>query len=218
MLVESLTAVPRQLYLLYAMSSEEYFVIEQQTIKMHPIKTNSLILDIGGGGEGIIGRLNGKTVVAIDTRIEELAEAKNQSTKVVMDANDLAFLPAAFDVITSFFSLMYIKNKHHNMVFEAIHNVLRSNGKFLVWDVRIPPRHGEKRVFVVPLEIILPNETIETGYGVGWDNKEQDLDYYKNLARRTGFDIKSEWSKDEIFYMELRKRTHNHRSETIRDI
>ena len=33
------------------------------------------ILDIGGGGEGVIGRLYGRQVVAIDNRQEELDEA-----------------------------------------------------------------------------------------------------------------------------------------------
>ena len=34
------------------------------------------ILDIGGGGEGVIGRLYGRQVVAIDNRQEELDEAR----------------------------------------------------------------------------------------------------------------------------------------------
>ena len=34
------------------------------------------MLDIGGGGEGVIGRLYGRQVVAIDNRQEELDEAR----------------------------------------------------------------------------------------------------------------------------------------------
>lgn len=33
------------------------------------------ILDVGGGGEGVIGRIYGPRVVAIDNRQEELDEA-----------------------------------------------------------------------------------------------------------------------------------------------
>ena len=38
------------------------------------------VLDIGGGGEGIIGRLYGKNVTAIDIRQEELDEAPEGPT------------------------------------------------------------------------------------------------------------------------------------------
>lgn len=38
-------------------------------------KLNGSILDIGGGGEGVIGQLYGQQVVAIDKLQEELDEA-----------------------------------------------------------------------------------------------------------------------------------------------
>ena len=184
---------------------EEYYAIEKQIIEMNPMKTNGFILDIGGGGEGIIGRLNGRKVVAIDTRIEELEEAKNDSLKIVMDATDLKFLPSSFDAVTSFFSLMYIKNDNHPKVFEEIHKVLARGGKFYIWDVRIPPKHADKRVFVLPLEIILPGDKVETGYGIGWENKEQDLAYFKELTEKADFNIIDEWIRGEIFFLELMK-------------
>jgi SAM-dependent methyltransferase len=196
------------------MSSKEYYMIEKQTIQMDPLQTNGLILDIGGGGEGIVGRLHGRQVVAIDIRIEELAETKNESLRIVMDATDLKFLPSSFDVTTSFFSLMYIKNDCHLKVFKEIHEVLKSEGRFYIWDVRIPSKQLDKPVFAVPLEIVLPNEKVETGYGVGWDQKEQDLQYFKELAQRTGFELIDEWSRDKIFYMELVKRAGNRSSDT----
>ncbi len=195
------------------MSDEEYYMIKKQTIAMHPIQTTGYILDIGGGGEGIIGKLNGQGVVAVDTRIKELIDTKNESVKIVMDANDLAFPPASFDVATSFFSLMFIKNKDHQRVFEEIHGVLKDEGIFYVWDVRIPLRNVDKLIFGVPLEISLPDQKIETGYGVGWFNKEQDLAYFIELAQKTNFDVITEWCKDEIFHIELMKRVHSHRSE-----
>jgi ubiquinone/menaquinone biosynthesis C-methylase UbiE len=172
---------------------------------MNPIETSDLILDIGGGGEGIIGRLNGRNVVAIDTRIEELEETKNDSLKIVMDATDLKFLPSSFDVVTSFFTLMYIKNDNHLKVFKEINRVLKNEGNFYIWDVRIPPKNMDKKVFVLPLEILLPGDKVETGYGIGWENKEQDLQHFKELAGRAGFDIVDEWTREELFYLRLIK-------------
>ena len=184
---------------------EEYYAVEKQTIEMNPIVTDGFILDIGGGGEGIIGRLNGRKVLAIDTRIEELEETKNDSLKIVMDATDLKFLPSSFDVATSFFSLMYIKNDNHPKVFEEIRRVLKNNGRFLIWEVRIPRKHVDKPIFALFLEILLPTAKVETGYGIGWEHIEQDFEYFKELAKSTGFKILDEWCRGEIFYLELTK-------------
>ena len=184
---------------------QQYYATKKQTIEMKPIDTKGIILDIGGGGEGIIGRLNGKQVVAIDTRIEELEETKNDSLKIVMDATDLKFLPLSFDVVTSFFSLMYIKNDNHLKVFKEVHKILKSGGTFHLWDVRIPQKYTDKKVFVLPLEILLTGDKVETGYGIGWKNKEQDLEYFKELAGKADLNIVDEWARDEIFYLGLTK-------------
>jgi hypothetical protein len=42
------------------------YMTETKTIVMKPVKSEGLILDVGGGGEGIIGKLNGKQVVSIN--------------------------------------------------------------------------------------------------------------------------------------------------------
>ncbi|MGN0667890.1 MAG: methyltransferase domain-containing protein [Angelakisella sp.] len=61
------------------------------------------ILDIGGGGEGIIGRLYREQVTAIDNRQEELDEAPNVCKKVLMDATELKYEANSFDNVTFFF-------------------------------------------------------------------------------------------------------------------
>jgi len=141
---------------------------ETQSIELSPIETDGLILDIGGGGEGVIGKLNGKQVISIDASEKELRETQNEALKVVMDATDLKFLPESFDVCTSFFSLMYIPNDKHLKVFREAYRVLKNYGKLLIWDVRIPKKHGDYKAFMVRLKVRLPNEEIEAGYGVRW--------------------------------------------------
>lgn len=179
------------------------FCLMPQSIELTPIATDGLILDIGGGGEGIIGKLNGKRVVAIDISERELAETQNEAMKVVMDATDLKFLPNSFDVCTSLFSLMYIPKKKHLKVFEEVYRVLRDNGRFLIWDVRIPRLDESYNSCVVPLELRLPNETVETGYGV--EVQTQDIKYFKELAQKAKFTIANEWNKDETFHLQLIK-------------
>jgi hypothetical protein len=53
------------------LKKEEYYTTRAQGIKLSPSKTEGLILDIGGGGEGVIGKLKGRQVVTINTRAEE---------------------------------------------------------------------------------------------------------------------------------------------------
>lgn len=175
-----------------------------QSIELSPIETDGLILDIGGGGQGIIGMLNGKQVIAIDTSERELRETRNEALKVVMDATDLKFLSESFDVCTSFFSLMYIPKDEHLKVFREAYRVLKNYGKFLVWDVRIPEKCGDYKAFMVRLKVRLSNEEIEAGYGVRW--KQQNIEYFKELAQKTKYKIINEWRKGEIFYLEMLKK------------
>jgi SAM-dependent methyltransferase len=181
------------------------YLTETQTIVMRPVKTEGLILDVGGGGEGIIGKLNGKQVVSIDTSEEELEETRNDSLKVVMDATNLKFLPESFDACTAFFSLMYVPRKNHLKVFSQVHKVLKNSGRFLLWDIKIPDRNKDFRVFAVRLKIKLPNEEVETGYGTIWD-KTQDINYFRQLALKTGFKVADEWSNNDIFFLEMIKK------------
>ena len=176
---------------------------EIQSIELSPIKTDGFILDIGGGGEGIIGKLNGKQVVAVDTSERELLGTQNEALKVVMDATDLKFLPESFDVCTSFFSIMYIPNDKHLKVFKEAYRVLKKGGKFLMWDVRIPEKRGDYKAFLVRLKVRLPTEETEAGYGVKW--KTQNIEHFKVLAQKSKFKIISEWSKSEIFHLEMAK-------------
>jgi len=162
------------------------YEIGMQPIELDPIETDELILDIGGGGEGVIGKLNGKKVVAIDPVKKELEETQNDALKIVMDATDLKFLSKTFTVSTAFFSFMYIPGDRHLKAFREVYRVLKSGGRFLLWDVRIPERVGGYRAFVVHLRIRLLDGEVKTGYGTSWD-KVQNITYFKELARKTGF-------------------------------
>jgi len=60
-------------------------------VSMDDFAPVGLVLDIGGGGEGVIGQVVGKNVIAIDRRMDELQEAPDGPRKVVMDARHLGF-------------------------------------------------------------------------------------------------------------------------------
>jgi len=180
---------------------ESSLVVGKHTIEIEPIETEGYILDIGGGGEGIIGKLNGRDAISID--ISFLTHQDSDSLKILMDASDLKLLSCQFELAVAFFTFMYIENDDHPKVFREVHRVLKDGGRFLIWDSRIPESFEDKRFFVLPLEILLPDETVEATYGVKLDH--QSLPYFKGLASRSDFEVAGEWEKEEIFFLELKK-------------
>jgi ubiquinone/menaquinone biosynthesis C-methylase UbiE len=181
--------------------------IEAQSINLTPLDSEGYILDIGGGGEGVIGQLMGEMVIAIDLYREELDEAPEGPLKVVMDARELNFLDETFNIVTAFFSLMYIHNRDHKCVFEEVYRVLKPRGEFLVWDVVIPgqPEDG-KDIFVIPVEIELKNKLIKTAYGTSWKGKQQDYEYFAKMAMDTGFEILDKDEYDDVCFIRLGKK------------
>lgn len=169
----------------------KYYWLETCEVKLAHLPFDGWILDIGGGGEGVIGQLMGSQVVAIDRRMEELEEAAPGPLKIVMDAGDLKFLDETFSAITAFFCLMYIREEDSlRMILREAYRVLKPGGQLWVWDASIPKREGiTQEVFVVPVQIELPDgKRIETGYGQRWPKDVRDGNYYERLAAEFGFE------------------------------
>lgn len=104
-------------------SEERWFMFDKQEVVVPDLDVAGHILDLGGGGEGVIGRLRPDQVVAIDPNRRELEGAAPGPLKVVMDARDLQFLDDTFAAATSFFTLMYIAGSDHE-VFAEVSRVL----------------------------------------------------------------------------------------------
>ena len=109
------------------------YVVENQKVTIENEISGERILDIGGGGEGIIGLCFGNRVVAIDPRKDELEESPDGPLKIVMDASKLSFIENSFDAVTSFFTLMYIDKDNHEQIFSEIYRVLKNDGEFILW-------------------------------------------------------------------------------------
>lgn len=123
------------------------------------------ILDIGGGGEGVIGRLYGKQVLAIDNCQEELDEAPDGFAKVLMDATDLSFEDGCFDHVSFFFSLMFMGGEEQRRALLEAARVLKPGGEMHIWDCDIVSAYPEP--FCVDVGVQLPGEEIHTTYGIG---------------------------------------------------
>jgi ubiquinone/menaquinone biosynthesis C-methylase UbiE len=180
--------------------------VRGQKLDLVGFSAPGLILDVGGGGEGVIGQLFGGRVVAIDVLRRELEEAPAGPLKLVMDARELKFLDGSFDTVTAFFSLLYIEARDHEAVLREANRVLKTGGRLHIWDVVVPPEPlPGKDAFAVELEIRLPERIVSTGYGVAWRGRHQDPDSFARLAERVGLRVEQTERSGSIFRIDLQK-------------
>ncbi len=157
------------------------------------------ILDIGGGGEGIIGQQYGKSVIAIDMSKEELEEAPKGAIKLVMDARNMTFLHNMFEAATLFFTLMYMTQEDVVRTLSECKRVLVPGGTLVIWDMEIPKNTtSDKQYYAIYLDVTIDGRTVSTGYGTRWDNT-QSKDDIAAAAKRCGFSIKEKSTTGNTF-------------------
>ncbi len=175
-------------------------------IDISEVALKGRILDIGGGGEGVIGQLKGAQVVAIDLRANELQEAaEGDYLKIIMDAKDLKFLDEYFDTTTAFFSFMYVPSSDRKEIFNEVYRVLKKGGEFVIWDLMIPEsKLNAKDFYGINFTIKIGEKKISTGYATRW-NRVQSSDIYSNLGESIGFKVIEKYVSDHTFYIRFLK-------------
>jgi SAM-dependent methyltransferase len=185
---------------------ERIFRYERQPVTVPDFAATGWILDIGAGGEGIIGQLKGAQVVGIDLSARELKDAPPGPLKIVMDASDLKFIDGSFNTVSCFFTMMYIPANLHDKVFSEVARVMAPGGRFLLWDPILPAQPNPKQdIVVVPLTINLPKGTVQTGYGVHWPQVSQDVAYWTRVGERAGLKAVVTKVSGQTFYLEFVK-------------
>ena len=178
---------------------------ERQPLRVADFPAQGLILDIGGGGEGVIGLIKGEQVVAIDLSRRELAEAPPGPLKLVMDATDLKFIDRSFSTATCFFTFMYMSAEQQAKAMKEAHRVLKPGGRFLVWDVSMPAKGAQKDVGLFRFRFQLPKEEVQTGYGAFMAAEPHGLKYFIAMAQGAGFEVAAQREEGNTFFLELRK-------------
>ena len=185
----------------------KFFVLPKQELQLFDFDNRGeWILDIGGGGEGIIGKLKGRDVIAIDRIKRELEETKNEALKIVMDVKELQFMDASFSFATAFFTFMYIPENDFEAVLSEVWRVLKPGGEFMIWDsiFAIPPEERKKKLAVILLKIHFPDGSFnDTGYGGVL--RDQDISTVTHPAQKLGFKVIEKKTADYTFYVRLQK-------------
>ena len=184
---------------------EEFFKYPRQTISLQSIPTGS-ILDIGGGGEGIIAQIGKKMVTAIDKLQSEIDEAKPHSpeaTWILADASKLDFPNSHFDNATAFFSGMYMTKTELQSVFQETYRVLPKNGELWLWDAVISYEVGP---FIIPIRVITPtSKEIETAYGKRRVTTDRTIDQVSALLIDLGFTVDVISSNQFWYFLKAKK-------------
>jgi SAM-dependent methyltransferase len=187
--------------------AEQIWQAPRQVVPVEDFLAKAPILDIGGGGWGVIGQLKGQQVVAIDISDKELREAPpGPFVKIIMDARRLQFLDNAFPTATVFFTFMFMAPADHEQVFRELRRVLVPGGRLLIWDAVLPKlADARKKYASIPITFKLPGKEINAGYGTYLVPGGQGLAHFEELAVKTGFAVVTKRTSQGWFFLELSK-------------
>ena len=188
------------------MEDHSTYTTSIQKITLKQIQTEGRILDIGGGGEGLVSRIGGTRVCAVDIRMSEIREAQIHGPPAnwfVGDGQALCFQEDMFDVVTLWFSLGYMSDwAIKQRVLKEAHRVLVEGGRLSILASRIP-ESCERLIFWG--HFTFPNGTIsQIGYGVR-GGQEQTLERMTRLLSDIGFKIRSQEDNNEWFEIQAVK-------------
>jgi ubiquinone/menaquinone biosynthesis C-methylase UbiE len=182
----------------------KFFLSRSQKITIDSIPDGSVI-DIGGGGEGIIAQIGNERITAIDKSQGEIDEAKSNAPTanwILADASDLSYSDEYFDNATAFFSGMYMSLETFEKVCTETYRVLKNNGEFWIWDPNIS---NDKVLFIIRLQITLPNgKKINTGYGTRVRNR--GIIEIKQKLVQTKFHIEIAENHEKWFFIKAIKK------------
>ncbi len=147
------------------------------------------MLDIGGGGEGLVSRIAGDRVCAVDYRMSEIREAQIHNPPanwLVADGRVLPFKALSFNLCTLWFSLGYMPTLTiKKQILQEAFRCLKQTGMISILASRIDSKDER---FTFHALFILPDGTVsKVGYGVK-GNQNQTVASVRSILEEIGFD------------------------------
>lgn len=171
-------------------SKSASFKTPVQKIQLPRIENPGHVLDIGGGGEGLVSRIEGTRVIALDLNMNKIRGAmihNPASVWIACDGRQLCIQDSAVENVTLWFSLSYMKdNDTKKTVLEESFRVLRPGGRISILGCHIG---CEEERLVFRAEFQLPDGDVsKISYAV-YRGQGQTLDGISRMLVESGFDI-----------------------------
>ena len=160
-----------------------------QRVNLEDLPDSTRILDIGGGGEGLVSRIAGTIVCAVDYRMSEIREAQIHNPPAnwfVADGRSLPFRGNSFDLCTLWFSLGYMSTLTiKKQVLQEAYRSLKQNAMISILASRID---CDDERFTFHALFTLPDGTVsKVGYGVR-GNQNQTITSICSILKEVGFE------------------------------
>ncbi|MFX1262731.1 MAG: class I SAM-dependent methyltransferase [Promethearchaeota archaeon] len=170
------------------MSFENSFETPVQKIELKQLPREGLIIDIGGGGEGLVSRIETSRVCAVDVNLNKIREAMiygQVSQWILSDGRMLSVKDERFNVATLWFSLGYVQDwDSKKQVIAEVARVLRRSGQISILGARIT--YTDSR-FVMRALLHFPDGSVsKMSYGMA-GTQVQDAESVIRLLQETGF-------------------------------
>ena len=165
-------------------------VTPMQKIPLERIERSGRILDLGGGGEGIVSRLEGQRVYAVDASFQKIREARIHPTDsqwILADARSLCFQDSMFDIATFWFSLGYFRDmKSKKTALREACRSLKKGGRLSIIAASITCPEDR---FVFKTQLTFPDGTTSQMAFAVKGNQNQDADVIMKLVKDVGFEV-----------------------------
>ncbi|MHA1936523.1 MAG: class I SAM-dependent methyltransferase [Candidatus Thorarchaeota archaeon] len=182
------------------------FTTDLQEIELSRVGSKGRIIDIGGGGEGLVSRIEGSRVCAVDIRLSEIREAQIHDPKsnwFLCDGRKLCFQTEIFDIATLWFSFGYLKESDTKQtVLEETYRVLKTGGTISIIGSKIV---CSEDVLIFKALFTFPDGTqSQIGYGVKGNQGQTSASIIAAL-NRSGFKPTKTQNHDKWFHIQAVK-------------
>ncbi len=184
----------------------DIFTTPVQRIPLRYLPEEGLVLDIGGGGEGLVSRLEGERVCAVDILLNKIREVRIYGVRsqwIQGDARNLGIRDRTFDIVACWFSLGYLSEVDaKRQVLVEGHRVLRTEGLLSIIGMSIP---GDVVKHVFDAEFIFPDGYIsKMSYAVS-GTQYQTMESLIALGQEIGFTLQCALDHEHWFEITMRK-------------